>query len=48
MRCALREIMRAFMVGCIAAAVIALCAVAVLNIVQKPAELAFKTEGVRL
>jgi hypothetical protein len=40
--------MHAFIVACIAAIVIALGAVAVLDGVQKPADLAFKTEGVRL
>jgi hypothetical protein len=39
---------RPFIVACIAAVVIALCAVAVLNGVQQPADLAFKTEAVRL
>ena len=40
--------MRPFIVACIAAVIIALGAVAVLNSVQKPADLAFKTDGVRL
>jgi hypothetical protein len=40
--------MRPFIVACIAAVIIALGAVAVLNSVQKPAGLAFKTDGVRL
>jgi hypothetical protein len=40
--------MRAFVVACLAAAVIAICAVAVLNGIQKPVETAFATSAVRL
>jgi hypothetical protein len=40
--------MRAFIVACIAAAVIAICAVVVLNSVQEPANVAFTTSAVRI
>jgi hypothetical protein len=40
--------MRAFVVACIAAAVIAVAAVVVLNGIQKPVEVAFQTSGVRI
>jgi hypothetical protein len=40
--------MRVFVVACIAAAVIALIAVGVLNHYQEPVQVAFSTSGVRL
>jgi hypothetical protein len=40
--------MRIFLFSCIAAAVIAIGAVFVLNAIQKPAEVAFSTEAVRI
>ncbi len=40
--------MRAFLVACIAAAVIAICAVVVLNRVQEPVDVAFTTSAVRI
>jgi hypothetical protein len=40
--------MRAFLVACLAAAVIAICAVAVLNGFQEPVETAFSTSAVRI
>ncbi len=40
--------MKTFLVACIAAAVIAIGAVVVLNSVQKPVETAFSTTGVRI
>jgi hypothetical protein len=40
--------MRAFLVACLASAVIAICAVAVLNGIQKPVERAFSTSAVRI
>jgi hypothetical protein len=40
--------MRAFLVGCLAAAVIAICAVAVLDAIQKPVATAFTTSAVRI
>jgi hypothetical protein len=40
--------MRAFLAACVAAALIALCAVVVLNRVQKPVETAFSTSAVRI
>jgi hypothetical protein len=40
--------MRAFVVACLAAAVIAIGAVVVLNGIQKPVETAFATSGVRI
>ena len=40
--------MRAFVIACIAAAVIAVGAVVVLDGIQKPAEVAFQTSGVRI
>ena len=39
--------MRAFVVACLAAALIAICAVVVLNRFQKPVETAFATSAVR-
>jgi hypothetical protein len=39
--------MRVFIAACIAAAVIAVCAVVVLDRVQKPADAAYTTEAVR-
>jgi hypothetical protein len=40
--------MRAFIGACIAAAVIAVCAVVVLNRVQEPVDVAFTTSAVRI
>jgi hypothetical protein len=40
--------MRAFSAACLAAVLIALCAVVVLNRVQKPVEAAFSTSAVRI
>jgi len=40
--------MRVFFASCIAAAVIAIAAAFVLNAIQKPADVAYSTEGVRL
>jgi hypothetical protein len=40
--------MKTFIVACIAAAVIAVGAVVVLNDLQKPVETAYKTSGVRI
>jgi hypothetical protein len=40
--------MKTFVVACIAAAVIAIGAVVVLNSVQKPASTAYSTTGVRI
>jgi hypothetical protein len=40
--------MRAFLVGCLAAAVIAICAVGVLNMIQEPVTTAFSTSAVRI
>jgi hypothetical protein len=40
--------MKAFIVACIAAAVIAVGAVVVLNSIQKPVETAFTTTAVRI
>ena len=40
--------MKAFIVACIAAAVIAVGAVVVLNGIQKPVDVAFTTSGVRI
>jgi hypothetical protein len=40
--------MRAFVVACLAAALIAICAVVVLNSFQKPVETAFATSSVRI
>jgi hypothetical protein len=40
--------MRAFIAACIAAAVIAVCAVVVLNRVQEPVDVAFTTSAVRI
>ena len=40
--------MKAFVIACIAAAVVAVCGVAVLNGVQKPVDVAYATSGVRI
>jgi hypothetical protein len=40
--------MKAFLLACISAAVIALIAVGALDTIQKPADQAFATTGVRL
>jgi hypothetical protein len=40
--------MRAFIAACLAAAVIAVCAVVVLNQVQEPVDVAFTTSAVRI
>ena len=40
--------MKAFIVACIAAAVIAIGGVVVLDGIQKPVEVAFQTSGVRI
>jgi hypothetical protein len=40
--------MRTFFISCLAAAVLAIGAVAVLNHIQKPVEVAFSTSGVRI
>ena len=40
--------MRAFIAACIAAAVIAVCAVVVLNRVQEPVDVAFTPSAVRI
>ena len=40
--------MKVFIVSCIAAAVVAICAVVVLNGIQKPADVAFSTSGARI
>jgi hypothetical protein len=40
--------MRAFVVACLVAVLIAICAVVVLNSFQKPAETAFATSSVRI
>jgi hypothetical protein len=40
--------MWAFVVACLAAAVIAICAVAALNSFQKPVDVAFATSAVRI
>ncbi len=40
--------MRSFVAGVVAAIVIAVVAAAALNVVQKPADVAFTTSGVRL
>jgi hypothetical protein len=40
--------MKAFIVACVAAAVIAVCGVAVLNGIQEPVDVAFTTSGVRI
>jgi hypothetical protein len=40
--------MRAFVVACLAAAVIAICAVVVLNGLQRPVTSAFATSAVRI
>ena len=43
-----KRTMRAFFAACLAAAIIALCAVVVLNRVQKPVDIAFSTSAVRI
>ena len=40
--------MKAFIIACVAAAVIAVCGVAVLNGIQKPVDVAYSTSGVRI
>jgi len=40
--------MKAFIIACIAAAVLAICAVAVLNGIQEPVSVAFTTSAVRI
>ena len=40
--------MKVFIVSCIVAAALAICAVVVLNGIQRPAEVAFSTESVRI
>jgi hypothetical protein len=40
--------MRTFLVACLAAAVIAICSVVVLNKFQKPVDTAFATSAVRI
>ena len=40
--------MKAFIIACVAAAVIAVCGVAVLNGIQKPVDVALRTSGVRI
>ncbi len=40
--------MRTFLVACLAAAVIAICAVVVLNQLQEPVQAAFSTSAVRI
>jgi hypothetical protein len=40
--------MRAFVVACLAAALVAICAVVVLNRFQEPVETAFTTSAVRI
>jgi hypothetical protein len=40
--------MKAFIVACVAAAIIAVCGIAVLNGIQKPVDVAFTTSGVRI
>jgi|307.fasta_scaffold201850_2 hypothetical protein len=40
--------MKTFIIACIAAGVIAIGAVVVLNEIQKPADVAFSTSGVRI
>jgi hypothetical protein len=42
------SLMRTFIVACIAAAVIAVCAVLVLNRIQEPVSVAFTTSAVRI
>jgi hypothetical protein len=41
-------VMRTFLVACLAAAVIAICSVVVLNKFQKPVDTAFATSAVRI
>jgi hypothetical protein len=40
--------MRSFIISCLAAAVLAVGAAVILQAVQKPAEVAFSTSGVRI
>jgi hypothetical protein len=40
--------MKTFIVACIAAAVLAICAVVVLNNIQEPVNVAFTTSAVRI
>ncbi len=40
--------MRAFLVACVVAAVVAVCAVVVLNGIQEPVNVAFTTSAVRI
>jgi hypothetical protein len=40
--------MRVFIVACVAAAVVAICAVVVLNGIQEPVNIAFTTSAVRI
>ena len=40
--------MKTFIIACIAAAVLAVCAVVVLNSVQKPVDVAYTTSAVRI
>jgi hypothetical protein len=40
--------MRAFLIGCLAASLVAICALAVLNGIQKPVATAFSTSAVRI
>ncbi len=40
--------MRAFLVACVVAAVVAVCAVVVLNSIQEPVNVAFTTSAVRI
>ena len=40
--------MKTFIVACVAAAVLAICAVAVLNGIQKPVDVAFTTSAARI
>jgi hypothetical protein len=40
--------MRAFIAACIAAAIIAVCAVVILNRVQEPVDVAFATSAARI
>ena len=40
--------MKAFIIACVVAAVLAICGVVVLNGIQKPVDVAFTTSGVRI
>jgi hypothetical protein len=40
--------MRAFVISCAAALVLAVCGYAALNVVQKPADVAYSTSSVRI